>query len=92
MHGTGVIKYTDGSFYYGEWKDSMMHGKGILMEESMMVNGKRIRSMEKEFLSMLMEIIKMIAFPRTKFNILLNLLVTDPSSIITRERTLEVSL
>jgi len=35
----------------------MMHGKGILMEESMMVNGKMIRSMEKKFLSMLMEII-----------------------------------
>jgi len=29
MHGTGVIKYTDGSFYDGEWKDSMILGKGI---------------------------------------------------------------
>jgi len=57
MHGKGIYNYASGSVYDGEWKDSMMHGKGILIEESMMVNGKMIRSMEKKFLSMLMEII-----------------------------------
>ena len=44
----------------GEWNDDTEHGRGILsmlIEMFMMVNGKMIRSMEKEFLSMLMEII-----------------------------------
>jgi len=42
----------------GEWNDDKEHGRGILsmlIGMFMMVNGKMIRSMEKEFLSMLME-------------------------------------
>ena len=45
MSGHGVMKYSDGSRYEGEWAQNMMHGDGIYIDpdqikwEGIFVNG-----------------------------------------------------